>query len=185
VGQVGRTDVAIRDRTSVFVNFQAPGPVPASPLQYVADVGQVFGNRGNGLSYGWDADNTANARTRNNPASPDARFDSMIKMQDGVNRTWEMAVPNGMYSVQLDAGDPDFTDSIFRLNLEGKLALEGTPGGDVRWFERSFNVLVTDGRLTLSNAAGSVNNKIAFLHITPAAPGALAGPTTVNIPVRL
>jgi hypothetical protein len=27
-------------------------------------------------------------------------------MQDGVNRTWEIAVPNGMYSVQLDAGDP-------------------------------------------------------------------------------
>jgi hypothetical protein len=46
-------------------------------------------------------------------------------------------------------------------------------------------VLVTDGRLTLSNAAGSVNNKIAFMHITPAAPGAVAGPTTGTIPGRL
>jgi uncharacterized delta-60 repeat protein len=175
----------IADNDSIFVNFQAPGPAPSSPRQYVADVGDAFGNRGNGLTYGWDADNTANARTRNNPLSPDARFDSLVKMQDGVNRKWEIALPNGMYSVQLDAGDPDFTDSVYKLSLENNLALEGTPGGDVHWFERSFNVLVTDGRLTLSNAAGSVNNKIAFMHITPAAPGAVAGPTTGTIPGRL
>jgi uncharacterized delta-60 repeat protein len=186
LGQVGRTDVAINDGTSVFVNFQAPGPVPTSPLSYVGDFGQAFGNRGNGLSYGWDADNTANVRTRNNPGSPDARFDTLALLQkDGANRKWEIAVPNGMYSVQLDVGDPSFTDSVYKLNLENKLAISGTPGGNIRWFEGSFNVLVSDGRLTLSNAAGAINNKVAFIHIVPAAPGAVEGPTSPVISASL
>src|SRR5262249_18532957 len=32
---------------------------------YLADTGLVFGDRGNGQSYGWNADNSANARNRN------------------------------------------------------------------------------------------------------------------------
>jgi hypothetical protein len=167
----------------ILINFQAPGAVPA---EYVADVGRVFGDRGNGLTYGWDADNTANVRNRNNPGSPDKRFDTLARMQSGgVDRTWEIALPNGMYSVQLDVGDPDFTDSIYKLDLERRLAISGTPGGQTRWFERAINVEVKDGRLTLSNNAGAVNNKIAFINIIKAAPGAVAGPTTDNLPADL
>jgi hypothetical protein len=90
-----------------------------------------------------------------------------------------------MYSVQLDVGDPSFTDSVYKLNLENKLAISGTPGGNVRWFESSFNVLVSDGRLTVSNATGAINNKIAFIHITPAFPGAVEGQISASGPISL
>ena len=167
----------------ILINFQTPG---AAPAEYVADVGRVFGDRGNGLTYGWDADNTANVRNRDNPGSLDERFDTLALMQkDGANRTWEIALANGMYSVQLDVGDPSFTDSVYNLDLENRLAISGTPSGQTRWFERAFNVEVKDGRLTLSNNAAGVNNKIAFINIVRAAPGAVEGPTTGNLPADL
>ena len=48
---------------SVKINFQpADSDVPEG---YLADAGQVFGDQGNGFSYGWDRDITADARARN------------------------------------------------------------------------------------------------------------------------
>jgi uncharacterized delta-60 repeat protein len=174
--------VNIADNDSVHINFQPPGSTPSG---FLADTGLIFGARAGGLSYGWDADNTANARARNSTGSPDLRYDTLIKMQDGVDRSWEMAVPNGMYTVRIVAGDPSNTDSVYKLNLEGQLALSGTPSGDTRWFRSTVNVQVRDGRLTLSNAVGSKNNKIAFLDIKGAAPGAVPGPVAANLPVQL
>jgi hypothetical protein len=124
-------------------------------------------------------------RRRNNPRSPDARFDTLALTQAGGNRKWEIALPNGMYSVQLDPGDPNFTDSVYKFNLENRFAISGTPSGETRWFERSFNIEVKDGRLTLSNNSGAVNNKIAFINIVRAAPGSVEGPLTGNLPVDL
>ncbi|MGH7177176.1 MAG: hypothetical protein ACREJC_07345, partial [Tepidisphaeraceae bacterium] len=148
--------------------------------------GQVFGSRGNGLSYGWDADNTANTRVRNNVRSPDFRYDSLAKMQDGGNdRTWEIAIPNGLYQVRLVAGDPDFTDSIYKMNLEGVAGVTGTPRDDIRWFRRWMNVQVNDGRLTLSNSPNGSNNKIAFLDIKSAEVGSKAGNITSDVAVHL
>ncbi len=175
--------VFINDRTNVQINFQTPG---ASPAGYIADVGGIFGVRGNGLTFGWDADNTANARIRNNAGSPDSRYDTLIKMQDGVDRKWEIALPNGVYEVHLVAGDPSFTDSVYKLNLESVLSLEGTPSGNTRWFERTMWIPVNDGRLTLSNAAGAINNKIAYIDIKAAPVGVSATrAVTDNIPVLL
>lgn len=47
-----------RAKVIVRVNFQpAHAPVPAG---FVVDSGQVYGGRGNGYTYGWSVDNTAN-----------------------------------------------------------------------------------------------------------------------------
>jgi hypothetical protein len=73
-----------------------------------------------------------------------------------------------MYQVKLAAGDPKVVDSVYRMNLEGQLALSGTPANRVHWFERTVNVQVSDGRLTLSNADGARNNKVAFIEIRSA-----------------
>jgi hypothetical protein len=113
-------------------------------------------------------------------------YDTFNHMQKpGGGSKWEIAVPNGMYQVKLAAGDPEQIDSVHSMNLENVPALQGTPAGNVRWFERTVNVLVSDGRLTLSNGAGASNNKVAFIEIRAAAPGAQAGPVTANVPVRL
>ena len=158
-----RTTLTIFDNDPITINFQPAGVAPAGTQ---TDTGQIFGLRANGLSYGWDADNTANARQRHNTRSPDALFDSFNHMQkNGANRKWEIAVPNGQYQVTLAAGDPDAIDSIYKMNLEGTLALSGTPTGDTHWFTRTIDVKVNDGRLTLTNAIGAKNNKIDFITI--------------------
>lgn len=145
-------------------NFQpALSPVPAG---YIRDTGAVYGTR-NGYSYGWNGDNTANTRDRNAPNSPDQRYDTLIHLQkDGGNFSWELAVPNGVYHVRLVAGDPSFFDSVYKINVEGVLAVDATPNAGALWFERTVDVTVNDGRLTISNAPGSVNNKVCFVEIT-------------------
>jgi uncharacterized delta-60 repeat protein len=178
--------VTIRDDDVVHVNFQAVSSQGAT--RYVRDTGKKFDDRGNGLSYGWDKNNANKMRIRNSAGSPDFRYDSLALMQaGGANRKWEIAVPNGRYEVRLVAGDPNFTDSKYKMNLEGQLALSGTPGGDVHWFRSTSIVDVTDGRLTLTNASGAQNNKIAWIDIKAAPIGAATGPLmgAFNLPVLL
>jgi hypothetical protein len=80
---------------------------------------------------------------------------------------WELAVPNGSYRVHVVSGDPNHTDSVFRTNVEGVLAVSGTPTTSTRWFEGWVNVNVVDGRLTISNGSGASNNKINFVDVIP------------------
>jgi uncharacterized delta-60 repeat protein len=169
---------------SISINFQRAS-VPGTPTPS-ADLGNKFGDRGSGLTYGWDADNTANALNRGNGRSPDFRYDSLIEMQrNGANRKWEVAVPKGLYAVTLVAGDPNNADATYKMNLEGKPAISGTPSGNTRWFMSTLNVQVNDGRLTLTNAAGARNNRVCFIDIQAAAPGATAGAVKLNTPIRL
>ena len=145
------------------INFQKT--TPAAPTGYFLDAGQTYGDRGNGLTYGWDADNTAAARDRNNTLSPDQRYDTLTHMQLYGTRTWEIAVPNGSYTVHVVGGDPSAADSTFGINVEGTLAVSGKNSSTQHWREGTVTVQVSDGRLTVSNAAGAVNNKINFIDI--------------------
>lgn len=143
------------------INFQPDGVTP--PSGYRVDTGAVYGLRANGMTYGWSADNRANARDRN--ANSDQRFDTLNHMQIGGNRSWEISVPNGRYQVRLVAGDPSFFDSILKINVEGALAINKTTSSGSRFADATVTVNVTDGRLTLSNATGARNNKINFAEI--------------------
>jgi glucose/arabinose dehydrogenase len=152
--------------TTILINFQpASAPVPAG---YLADGGAPFGNRGNGQSYGWNADNSAQTRDRNASNSPDQRYDTLTHLQKPANpdAVWEIAVPNATYSVRIVSGDPSNFDSVFRMNAEGVLVVNGTPTTGTRWIEGTATVTVTDGRLTLRSGAGASNNKLCFVEIT-------------------
>ena len=149
----------------IRVNFQpASSSVPAG---YLKDDGAAFGDRGNGYSYGW---NVANVETRDRNAanSPDQRYDTLIHLQKPSlpNAVWEIAVPNGAYLVRLVSGDPSYTDSVYRVAVEGVVTVNGTPSTGSRWLEGAQVVNVTDGRITITNAAGSQNNKLCFLEIS-------------------
>lgn len=147
------------------VNFQNSGTTLFAG--YLPDSGLAFGTRGNGFSYGWDVDNTANARQRNSTNFYDVRYDTFNHLQKpGGGMTWEIAIPNGAYQVRIVAGDPDNFDSTFQLNVEGLLLVNALPTSAVRWVEGIGTVTVNDGRLTVSNGAGAVNNKLAFIEIT-------------------
>lgn len=148
-----------------------PATSPAYP-DYIADSGLAYADRGNGFSYGWNVDNSGNTRTRVGAAQlappPDARYATLVQMQKSGAWTWSMAVPNGTYDVHLVAGDAGFIDSTYAIDLEGQLALSGVPTAAHPWVESSVRVVVTDGRLNMTNDITSANNKICFIDINTA-----------------
>jgi hypothetical protein len=153
--------------TAIRINFQPGGtPVPAG---YLADTGLVFAARGNGQSYGWNADNSAQTRDRNATNSADQRYDTLTHLQKPAvpDAIWELAVPNGTYTVRLVSGDPSHFDGVFRTTAEGVLVVSGTPTSSTRWIEGTATVTVSDGRLTIRSGAGASNNKLCFVEVTP------------------
>jgi glucose/arabinose dehydrogenase len=157
---------ALFSRFAARVNFQPAGAVV--PAGYLPDTGAVLGLRTNGDRYGWNADNAAQTRDRNLANSPDQRYDTLTHLQKAgnPNAVWEIAVPNGTYTVRAVAGDAGYWDSVIRLNAEGVLTVSGTPTSASRWVEGTSTVTVTDGRLTVTNGAGASNNKICFVEIS-------------------
>ncbi len=153
---------------SANINFQpASAPVPAG---YLVDSGQKFGVRSNGLSYGWNADDTTNTRDRNSKLSADQRYDTLIQMQVGGTYTWNIAVPNGTYNVHIVSGDPSYTDSNDQLKAENTLIVSGKPSTGHYWIDGSGQVTVSDGMLTIAPATGASNDKINFIQISSVPP---------------
>ena len=155
----------------IKVNFQPAGRVRAPvevPSGYVADYGAVFGDRGNGYSYGWNG-RTGGGRDRNRTWSPDQRYDTFLPLRrQGLRRgVWEMAVPNGPYRVHVVSGDANAVRGALKVNAEGAPVVDGAPNRDQRWLEGWADVAVVDGRLTLTAGAGARNNKINFIDVIP------------------
>ena len=169
------------DGFSVALNFQPAGVMV--PDGYIVDSGQVFGDRGNGLSYGWSADNSANTRDRNSSLSQDQRYDTLIHMQKpGPTMQWNFAVPNGDYTVHIVSGDATATDSNYRINVEGVLVVNGKPSSKNHWVEGTKQITVNDGLLTVTNASGSANNKICYIDIDAVDPPVTeTGPDSIEM----
>lgn len=143
------------------INFQTP--TSKTPTSYLADVGYVFGNRGNGYSYGWNVANTANTRERSFATNPVFNTLNHI-LKDGVSYIWEIAVENGTYQVSIGCGDPDYTDSYHKILIEDKLVLEGI-NSLTQMKVSTDTVIIKDGRLSVKPASGASNAKINCIHI--------------------
>ena len=107
---------------SVNINFQ-----PASseePNDYLPDTGLLFGDRGNGFSYGWDRDTTADARDRNSANALDQRYDTVMHFSKQGDATWEIALIDGEYDLFIVCGDPGYTDQTNTLDIEGTLVVD-------------------------------------------------------------
>lgn len=172
------------------VNFQtetaAPAPyhaesAPGAQSTYLRDWGQAYGARtaggqGSGLSYGWVAPGTTSARSligngrERGVAGLTQRLDTLVHMQPlaasgGAAGSWEIALPDGQYTVTVGVGDPSYTDSTHALQVEGVAAITGfEPSATTRFATASRHVTLTDGRLTVS-ATGGTNTKLAYLEI--------------------
>jgi hypothetical protein len=170
IGASNKSTVTIADNDqpsnlfSAKINFQ-PATVPV-PAGYLVDSGAVYGARGS-LQYGWNSDASSVARDRDSTLSLDQRYDTLVHMQYGTtNRFWELAAPNGTYQVHLVAGDAGyFTGNIYKISIEGTLAINATPTSSNRWAESTITVSITDGRLTINNATGAANNRICFIDV--------------------
>lgn len=168
IGSASNATVNILDndaaaKFSAHINFQ-PANVPTYP-GYLVDSGLVYGSRGNGLTYGWNADNSAQTRDKDSNLSLDQRYDTLIHMQRNGTFTWNIAVPNGKYQVHIVSGDAGFIDSVFKISAEGTLVVNGTPTNANHWVEGTATVTVSDGKFTIANASGASNNKIDYIDI--------------------
>ena len=142
------------------INFQPAGT--DVPTGCYADTGQTFGNRGNGLSYGWNADNSTNMIKRNSAVSPDPRYDTFAYLQRGGNFSWEIAVPNGFYQVHFVRGDAWAEPHFFQTTVENWLIGDS---GAYDWDDDWIDMLqVQDGRLSVTNYF-STNNKLCFIEV--------------------
>lgn len=163
------------------VNFQ-----PASTLAvsgYLIDTGMALGDRGNGYRYGWidqltgQAANNAWSVYDRSPSSQDSvpkeRSDTLIAMMEKGNFAWEMVIPNGTYDVLLGVGDPEATDSHYRILVEDRLFVdENTAVSGISQLVVRDTITVADGRLTIGNdldgsSPDAFKNAIAFVHILP------------------
>jgi hypothetical protein len=144
----------------IKINFQpSTATVPAG---YLADFGDLFGDRGKGYSYGWDVDIKGDARKRG--VSFDQRYDTVVQMQERGARTWEIELATGGYKVFVACGDAAYTDQIDTIDVEGTIFTD--PDGRDNYDEYTGTVMVTDGRLTIKPAPGGTKCKLLFLHIT-------------------
>jgi hypothetical protein len=185
--------------TAWHFNFQpAAAPVPAG---YTVDSGLAWdATRG----YGWvrqdslsstshvPLDITPNTRDRNVEA--DQRKDTLVHMQypnPTTNSTavvtpaaWELAVPNGTYTVTVTVGDPvaggDPENHL--IHAEGQLAIagfvpSGANGSASRHATATVVASVSDGKLTI-DAIGGTNTKLDYVDI---AQGGSAPPSATQI----
>jgi hypothetical protein len=145
----------------IKINFQ---PSSATiPAGYLPDYGEVFGDRGNGYTYGWDMDITGASRRRG--VSSDPRYDTVVQMQETATpATWEIELPRGVYNVFLACGDAGYVDQINTMDVEGTIFTD--PDGRDNYDEYTGMIIVTDGRLTVRPAPGGTKCKVLFIHIT-------------------
>ncbi|MEU5878698.1 Ig-like domain-containing protein [Spirillospora sp. NPDC047279] len=181
----GARQAAAEPTFAAKVDFgdQATAPVAG----YVTDYGQAYGartgpNQGSGLTYGWvTAGSTTpvslvgNGRNRNPAAGePDQRLATLMHMQlpatsPGVHVTgsWEIAVPNGTYTVTVAVGDASSIDSVHSVQVEDQNAVAAfSPASASKYATATVTPTVSDGRLTVS-AAGGANTKLTHLTIAP------------------
>jgi hypothetical protein len=85
---------------------------------------------------------------------------------DNPDASWRVALPNGTYVVRVGVGDPsDDFDASYAVDVQGMLAVSGTPTWHHKFFAGTVAVSVTDGYLTVTNDPQAVNNKIDFIDI--------------------
>lgn len=153
---------------AAHVNFQ---PVTALvPAGYVADSGALFGDRGNGLTYGWAGRKptpVVQRHVRRPSDGVDDLYDTFAIMQGrGQGSRWQIQVPDGTYQVNVTAGDPAAASGRYRIMVDGVLVVNGKATRTQRWVSGSQQLVVSNGLLTITVPRGATS-KIDFIDITP------------------
>ena len=157
---------------SASINFQPQGVTP--PPGYFADTGDVYGNRGNGLTYGWNSSHAQEMRQRKQGA--DLRLTTLCQVRPGGR--WEIAVPDGAYSVTVGIGDGGYP-STYTVNVAGVNYWQDQYFDAAQFTSQTRVVDVTGGRLTVDQGGGGAGSTrinyliIAAVAASPAAPSGL------------
>ena len=157
----------------------------------MADFGEAYGAHANGFTYGWLQFGTTtpvslvgNGRNRGAASDPDVRLATFVHAQlpattAGVHTpgTWELAVPNGAYTVTVAVGDAGTAvNSTNYVNVEDQNAIAAfVPTASVKHATVTRTVTVTDGNLTVSPASGT-NTKFDYVDVA-SVPGSATIPS--------
>lgn len=101
------------------------------------------------IGFGWTRDLSANHRKRN---ALDGPRDSFVFTRE--RDVWELAVENGRYRVALCVGDSGHEQLLQRATIEGTTVFDETTTAAGEFAEKSVEVEVADGRLTLEIGSG-------------------------------
>ena len=96
----------------VLINFQPESTVATVPTGWLKDTGAGYADRGNGQSYGWSCDLSADTRERG--VSSDPLFDTFIipdRKDICASTYWAIALAPGPYLVEIGFGDPLYDGS--------------------------------------------------------------------------
>ena len=155
------------------VNFQPATTV--IPAGYYADTGKLYGMRTNGLSYGWTAAQGATRQqVRQYQTLPELATCARMRPTAGDTAgIWELSVPNGAYTVALICGDPLSTLQTNNLRIEGMPVTDPDPSATAGYTQGDFDgyavqVVVSDGKLTMTVGTGAVDPKLCCLEVGPA-----------------
>lgn len=158
----------------VRINYQtAAAPIPSG---YLPDTGIVYGDRGNGFTYGWDRDCTSMTRYYDNGVT-DPRLRTYINFYK--TSYWQIAVANGLYDVEATIGDPCYARNGYYLNVEGVNYWSNVNLLAKEFKTETRTVSVSDGKLTV-DAFGIINDKdtrLCYVIITPITAADTASPT--------
>ena len=94
------------------INFQPESTVATVPAGWLKDTGAAYAERGNGQSYGWSCDLSADTRERG--VSSDPLFDTFMildRKEICASTYWEIALAPGTYLVKIGFGDPSYGGS--------------------------------------------------------------------------
>ncbi len=144
------------DGNSLRFDFAGAG-VPKTE-GFRRDVGAPFAvERG----YGWTRDLTANHRRRD--AVPEAYRDSFLFTRG--HDTWECVVENGRYEITVCVGDSGHEQVNQNVAVEGRQVVENETTGAGRFFEKTAEIEVRDGRLTVAigKEGGDTNTCLNWL----------------------
>ncbi len=135
----GAPDTGLKSGIARFFNFCGKGVKLAKGE--MADHGARFDAK---RGHGWLGDLSKNDRRRNALSGPRDSF-IFTRQRD----TWECALENGRYRVTICVGDSGHEQLNQWVSIEGVVALNEVTTADGQFAEKSVEVEVKDGRLTV------------------------------------
>lgn len=167
------------ERRTLCADFAAAvsfAPITARRVPgMLTDYGAEYAVRRGGLSYGWNADLTAQTVKRN--LAPVPRNDTFIALKTGD--VWNMGVENGTYKVFVVSGDPARVGDRLAVTVEGEVAVAGMTKTRKPYLEGGVTVDVTDGNITVAAAGAFGADRINYLAIESVS-STTPTPTTPN-----
>lgn len=173
--------------SNVEVNFQTSSTRSCSD-GLKGDVGEAFGDRGNGYIFGWiskasgepvDAkQNTRDLWQRVDDSCISRTFTHMQYSNccsdfpnDGVTEdvAWKIMLPNGLYKVTVTCGEPTDADSSHGIDVNGISVVPTTKPNSVQPTVRGTQLItVNDGAMVFEPSSDANNTKLSHILIEDA-----------------